>query len=84
VREVEVVREVADRPGGGAFDADGLAIDLGRRIAGAAVEANDLVPESLQSPRPGLLRIMPATSWQLLAGTADPGRGSAVLLLPDL
>lgn len=84
VREVEVVREPADRPGGGAFDADGLAIDLGRRIAGAAVEANDLVPESLQSPRPGLLRIMPATSWQLMAGTAEPGRGSAVLLLPDL
>ena len=84
VREVEVVREAADRPGGGAFDADGLAIDLGRRIGGAEVEANDLVPESLQSPRPGLLRIMPATSWQLMAGAADPGEGSAVLLLPDL
>jgi Kef-type K+ transport system membrane component KefB len=84
VREVEVVREAQDRPGGGAFDADGLAIDLGRRIGGAAVEANDLVPESLQPPPPGLLRIMPATSWQLLAGPADPGTRSAVLLLPDL
>jgi Kef-type K+ transport system membrane component KefB len=84
VRDVEVVREAADRPGGGAFDADGLAIDLGRRIGGADVEANDLVPESLQPPRPGLLRIMPVTSWQLLAGPADPGATSAVLLLPDL
>lgn len=84
VREVEVVREAADRPGGAAFDADGLAIDLGRRIAGIEVEADDLVPESLQAPRPGLLRIMPVTSWQLLAGPADPGEGSAVLLLPDL
>jgi Kef-type K+ transport system membrane component KefB len=83
VREVEVVREADDRPGG-AFDADGLAIDLGRRLAGAAVQAGDLVPESLESPRPGLLRIMPATSWQLLAGTATPRPSSAVLLLPDL
>lgn len=84
LREVEVVREAADRPGGGAFDADGLAIDLGRRIGGARVEAGDLVPASLGAPRPGLLRIMPVTSWQLLAGTADPGASAAVLLLPDL
>jgi len=83
VREVEVVREVTDRPGG-AFDADGLAIDIGRRLAGAAVQAGDLVPESLESPRPGLLRIMPTTSWQLLAGTAAPGAHSSILLLPDL
>jgi hypothetical protein len=83
LREVEVVREPDDGPGG-AFDADGLAIDLGRRIAGAAVQAGDLVPESLEPPRPGMLRIMPATSWQLLAGTAEPRPDSAVLLLPDL
>jgi Kef-type K+ transport system membrane component KefB len=83
VREVEVVREATDRPGG-AFDADGLAIDLGRRIAGTAVQAGDLLPESLEPPRPGTLRIMPATSWQLLAGTAAPDAYSAVLLLPDL
>jgi Kef-type K+ transport system membrane component KefB len=83
VREVEVVREADDHPGG-AFDAGGLAIDLGRRIAGAAVEAADLGPAALESPAPGVLRIMPATSWQLAAGTADPRQGSAVLLLPDL
>jgi hypothetical protein len=83
-REVEVVREPQDRPSGSVFDADGLAVDLGRRIAGAAVETGDLVPESLEAPRPGLLRIMPATSWQLLAGTAEPGSSSAVLLLLDL
>ncbi|MBS1860545.1 MAG: cation:proton antiporter [Actinobacteria bacterium] len=84
IREVEVVREPVDRPGGGAFDADGLAIDLGRRIAGARVETNDLVPEGLQAPRLGLLRIMPATSWQLFAGAVEPRSDSAVLLLPDL
>ncbi|HVW46594.1 MAG TPA: cation:proton antiporter [Solirubrobacterales bacterium] len=83
LREVEVVRE-ADGRAGGAFDADGLAIDLGRRIAGAAVEAGDLGPAGLEPPRPGVLRIMPATSWQLLAGTAEPRPRSAVLLIPDL
>jgi Kef-type K+ transport system membrane component KefB len=83
LREVEVVREPTDRPGV-AFDADGLAIDLGRRIGGAGVQAGDLIPESLDSPRQGLLRIMPATSWQLLAGAAQTRPGPAVLLLPDI
>jgi Kef-type K+ transport system membrane component KefB len=82
IRAVEVVREPDDHAGG-SFDADGLAVDLGRRIAGTAVEAADLGPSALESPAPGVLRIMPATSWQLLAGTAEPGSRSAVLLLPD-
>jgi Kef-type K+ transport system membrane component KefB len=82
IRAVEVVREPDDHAGG-AFDADGLAVDLGRRIAGTAVEAADLGPSALESPPPGVLRIMPATSWQLLAGTAEPGSRSAILLLPD-
>jgi hypothetical protein len=84
VREVEVVREPDDGAAGGAFDAGGLAVDLGRRIAGIAVEAADLGPATLESPPAGVLRIMPATSWQLAAGTADASSRSAVLLLPDV
>lgn len=83
IREVEVVRESEDRAGG-PFDADGLAIDLGRRIAGTEVDSNDLAVAAAEPPRPGLLRIMPATSWQLLAGSFEPGSRSAILLLPDL
>jgi hypothetical protein len=82
IREVEVVREAGERPGG-SFDADGLAIDLARRIAGAAVEVNDLEPAVLARPRAGQLRILPATSWQLLAGTDEPAREGAVLILPE-
>jgi hypothetical protein len=83
IREVEVVRESEDRAGG-PFDADGLAIDLGRRIAGTTVDANDLAAALAEPPRPGLLRIMPAASWQLLAGTVEPGSRAAILLLPDV
>ncbi|HEY1853667.1 MAG TPA: hypothetical protein VGG40_03705, partial [Solirubrobacterales bacterium] len=82
IREVEIVREPEDRPGGN-FDADGLAIDLARRIGGSEIEIADLEPEVLGSPRPGQLRVLPATSWQLLAGTGEPGADSATLILPD-
>jgi Kef-type K+ transport system membrane component KefB len=82
IREVEVVRE-PERIAGGTFDADGLAIDLARRIGGAGVEVRDLDPEALRELRPGQLRLLPATSWQLLAGAADPPDGAVVLILPD-
>lgn len=82
IREVEVVRE-PERIDGGTFDADGLAIELARRIAGTNVEVSDLDPEGLAEPRPGQLRVLPATSWQLLAGAANPPDGAAVLILPD-
>lgn len=82
IREVEVVRE-PESIDKGTFDADGLAIELARRIAGTSVEVSDLGGEALAEPRPGQLRLLPATSWQLLAGTADPPDGAAVLILPD-
>ncbi len=82
IREVEVVRE-PERIAGGAFDADGLAIDLARRIGGTGVEVSDLDPEALHELRPGQLRLLPATSWQLLAGAANPPEGAVVLILPD-
>jgi hypothetical protein len=82
IREVEVVREADDRPGG-TFDADGLAVDLARRIGGSEVEVVDLEPEVLGGPRPGQLRVLPATSWQLLAGAGEPAQDSATLILPD-
>ena len=67
----------------GSFDADGIAVELGRRIGGTSVEVSDLDPEALEDLRPGQLRLLPATSWQFLAGTADPPAGSAVLIVPD-
>lgn len=82
IREVEVVREADDHPGG-TFDADGLAIDLARRIAGTSIEISDLEPQLLTGAHPGRLRIVPATSWQLLAGTAEPPTDGAILILPD-
>jgi hypothetical protein len=81
IREVEVVRE-PDHVAG-TFAADGIAIELGRRIGGTSVEVSDLDPEALEELRPGQLRLLPATSWQLLAGTDDPPAGSAVLIVPD-
>ena len=82
IREVEVVREAEGGPGGN-FDADGLATDLARRISGTSVEFADLQPEELQVLRPGQLRLLPANSWQLLAGAANPPTEAAVLILPD-
>ncbi|HEY5054471.1 MAG TPA: cation:proton antiporter, partial [Solirubrobacterales bacterium] len=82
IREVEVVREAEGGPGGN-FDADGLATDLARRIGGASVGITDLEPEGAQELRPGQLRLLPANSWQLLAGAANPPAGAAVLILPD-
>jgi hypothetical protein len=67
----------------GSFDADGIAVELGRRIGGTSVEISDLDPEALEGLRPGRLRVLPATSWQLLAGTDNPPAGSAVLIVPD-
>jgi Kef-type K+ transport system membrane component KefB len=82
IREVEVVREAEGGPGGN-FDADGLATDLARRIGGASVGIADLEPEGAQELLPGQLRLLPANSWQLLAGAANPPAGAAVLILPD-
>lgn len=81
IREVEVVREPEHVAG--SFDADGIAVELARRIGGTSVEVSDLDPEALGDLRPGQLRLLPATSWQLLAGTDDPPAGSAVLIVPD-
>jgi Kef-type K+ transport system membrane component KefB len=82
IRGVEVVREADDRPGG-PFDADGLAIDLARRIGGTSIQISDLEPQLLAGPQPGRLQIVPATSWQLLAGTTEPAGDGAILILPD-
>jgi len=83
IHDVEVAREAADHAGGN-FDADGLAADLARRIGGTAVELADSEPETLpEPPRPGQLRVLPANSWQLLAGAAQPPPGAALLILPD-
>ncbi len=81
IREVEVVREPEHVAG--SFDADGIAVELARRIGGSSVEVSDLDPEALEGLRPGQLRLLPATSWQLLAGAEDPPPGSALLILPD-
>jgi hypothetical protein len=81
IHEVEVVREPEHVAG--SFDADGIAVELARRIGGTSVEVSDLDPEALGELRPGQLRLLPATSWQLLAGTDDPPAGSAVLIVPD-
>ncbi len=82
IREVEVVREGEGGPGAN-FDADGLAIDLARRIGGTSVKITDSEPEELGALRPGQLRLLPANSWQLLAGAANPPIDAAVLILPD-
>ena len=83
IHEVEVVREAADHAGGN-FDADGLAADLARRIAGTAVELADFEPATAPPPpHSGQLRLLPANSWQLLAGAPDPPAGAALLILPD-
>jgi Kef-type K+ transport system membrane component KefB len=82
IAEVEVVRE-PEHVVSGSFDADDLAIDLGRRIGGTSVEVSDLDAEALGELRPGQLRLLPATSWQLLAGAANPPAGAAVLIVPD-
>ncbi len=82
ISEVEVVREAEGGPGGN-FDADGLAIDLARRIGGSAVEVTDLAAGEVQPLRAGQLRLLPANSWQLLAGAANPPAGAAILILPD-
>ena len=44
IREVEVVREPEHVAG--SFDADGIAVELARRIGGATVEVSDLDPEA--------------------------------------
>ncbi|MFT3863071.1 MAG: cation:proton antiporter [Solirubrobacterales bacterium] len=82
IREVDVVREGAVAAGG-PFDADGVAVDIARRVGGTAVEIGDLDPEVVNVLRPGQLRVMPMNSWQLLAGAPEPPAGAAILLLPD-
>lgn len=77
-----MVREAAVAAGGH-FDADGVAVDIARRIGGTGVEIGDIDPEAVTTLRPGQLRVMPANSWQLLAGAPEPPPGAALLLLPD-
>ena len=65
IREVEVVREAEGGPGG-RFDADGLAVDLARRIGGASVELADFEPESCGPCAPdscACCRRTPGSSW---------------------
>ncbi len=82
IREVDVVRE-AEVASGGSFDADGVAVDIARRVGGTEVEVGDLDPEAVAVLRAGQLRVMPMNSWQLLAGAPEPPPGAALLLLPD-
>ncbi len=82
IREVDVVRE-AEVAAGGSFDADGVAVDIARRVGGTEIEIGDLDPEAVAALRAGQLRVMPANSWQLLAGAPEPPPGAALLLLPD-
>lgn len=80
IREVDVVREPESN--GGDFDAPALALDLARRIGGTAVDVVDFDPAA-NPPRPGHLRVMATASWQLLAGTAEPRPGAALLIVPE-
>ncbi len=79
IREVEVVRPDRDWTGGGD---DELALDIARRVAGTSVRVTEPGAERLERPRAGQLRIVEATSWELLAGASEPDTEGAVLILP--
>ncbi len=83
IREVELIRNHTDGVDR-ASEAKRLAAELARRLGGSRIHVRETeTPTHPKNLTPGQLCVLPATSWELLAGPVDPPPGAALLIVPD-